>query len=164
MDAPTSRGRERLAWPSRTSSAQRTAAGRDRRPAAGHRSSHPSDERRHEDWPLRLGRLATDAVVEHLTAAERAAACRELARTVRPGGWLLVSFHVDSDEFESGEVNRLTSWFGESVEPAGYFLDPADVVTDVESAGFALVATVQRPPFPEVEYPSRRCYVLAQRR
>ena len=32
----------------------------------------------------------------HLTDAERAAACADLARVIRPGGALLVAFHVDT--------------------------------------------------------------------
>lgn len=99
----------------------------------------------------------------HLTADERAIACREFARVIRPGGWLLVAFHVDSHEFAAGEVNHLTSWFGERVELDGYFLDPGDLVVQLEAAGFVLMATVERRPTAEIEYPSRRCYLLAQR-
>ena len=99
----------------------------------------------------------------HLTASQRARAFREFARTVRPGGWLLVAFHVDSPEFAAGEVNHLTDWFGQPVELDGYFLEPGDVVRDVEAAGFTVMSTLIRSPWPEIEYPSRRCHVLAQR-
>jgi SAM-dependent methyltransferase len=100
----------------------------------------------------------------HLTAADRLRAWREFARTVRPGGWLLAAFHIDSPDFAAGEVNHLTTWFGEDVELDGYFLEPADVTADVEAAGFTVTATVVRSPCPGIEYPSRRCYLLAQRR
>lgn len=108
------------------------------------------------------GAVALYSII-HLTAEERATACRELARVVRPGGWLLVSFHVDSAEFATGEVNHLTSWFGESVELDGFFLDSAEVASELESAGWTVTAEVKRQPYPGVEYPSRRCYLLAQR-
>ncbi|MDT0263690.1 class I SAM-dependent methyltransferase [Jatrophihabitans lederbergiae] len=100
----------------------------------------------------------------HLTEDERAIACREFARVLRPGGWLLVAFHVDSQQFTIGEVNRLTTWFGQQVEIDGYFIDPDQVVAQLQTAGFALTAKVERLPVPEVEYPSRRCYLLARRR
>jgi SAM-dependent methyltransferase len=100
----------------------------------------------------------------HLTAADRLRAWREFARTVRPGGWLLAAFHSDSPDFAAGEVNHLPAWFGEDVELDGYFLEPADVTADVEAAGFTVTATVVRSPCPGIEYPSRRCYLLAQRR
>jgi SAM-dependent methyltransferase len=99
----------------------------------------------------------------HLTAAERARACQEFARVVRPGGWLLVAFHVDSPDFAAGQVNHLTTWFGQAVELDGYFLEPGDVAADVEAVGFTVTATTIRSPQPDVEYPSRRCYLLAQR-
>jgi SAM-dependent methyltransferase len=99
----------------------------------------------------------------HLTAGDRARACREFARTVRPGGWLLVAFHIDSPDFAAGQVNHLTTWFGKAVELDGYFLEPAGVVHDVEAAGFTVTATLVRSPRPDIEYPSRGCYLLAQR-
>ena len=69
---------------------------------------------------------------------------------IHPGGRLLVAFHVDSPEFATGEVNHLASWFGESVELDGYFLEPSDVMAQLEAAGFALMAKVERQPAPDV--------------
>jgi hypothetical protein len=66
--------------------------------------------------------------------------------------------------FASGEVNHLTSWFGESVDIDGYFLEPAEVVRDIEDAGFEVMSTVMRRAWPDIEFPSRRCYLFAQRR
>lgn len=100
----------------------------------------------------------------HLTPEERAAACRELARVVRPHGWLLIAFHIDSPDFAAGEVNHITEWFGEEVDLDGFFLEPPAVTRDVTAAGFGVVATTIRQPHPAIEYPSRRCYLLAQRR
>jgi SAM-dependent methyltransferase len=109
------------------------------------------------------GAIALYSII-HLTAGQRAVACGEFARAVRPGGWLLVAFHIDSPDFAAGGVNHLTSWFGESVELDGFFLEPAEVAGDVEAAGFTVISTPVRSPWPGIEYPSRRCYVLAQRR
>jgi SAM-dependent methyltransferase len=108
------------------------------------------------------GAIALYSII-HLTAGQRASACREFARTVRPGGWLLVAFHVDSPDFAAGEVIHLTNWFGQPVVLDGYFLEPGDVVRDVEAAGFTVMSTLIRSPWPKIEYPSRRCYLLAQR-
>lgn len=108
------------------------------------------------------GILALYSII-HLTAGDRARACREFARAVRPGGWLLAAFHIDSPDFAAGQVNHLTTWFGKAVELDGYFLEPADVVHDVRAAGFTVNATMIRSPRPDIEYPSRRCYLLAQR-
>jgi SAM-dependent methyltransferase len=109
------------------------------------------------------GALALYSII-HLDAGERARAAAELARAVRPGGRLLVAFHVDSPEFAAGEVNHLTTWFGRRVQLDGYFLDPDDVLADLQAAGFALEARLERAPIADVEYPSRRCSLLVQRR
>jgi ubiquinone/menaquinone biosynthesis C-methylase UbiE len=99
----------------------------------------------------------------HLTPEDRASAWREFARAVRSGGWLLVAFHVDSPDFPAGAVNHLTGWFGKSVELDGYFLAPDAVSAEVMAAGFAVQARLERRPATDVEYPSRRCYLLARR-
>lgn len=99
----------------------------------------------------------------HLTSRERTRAGREFARALRDGGWLLVAFHIDSPDFATGEVNHLTTWFGQAVSLDGYFLEPATVQRDLEAAGFTIAATLIRAPRPGIEYPSRRCYLLAQR-
>lgn len=100
----------------------------------------------------------------HLSAFERGAACREFARVLAPGGWLLVAFHVDASDYATGEARHITEWFGQRVDLATYFLEPDDVVADIESSGLEIVSTVIRQPWPEAEeYPSRRCYLMARR-
>lgn len=102
-------------------------------------------------------------VISHLAAAERRRAFGEFFRTLRRGGWLLVAFHIDSPEFTSGQITHLTSWFGKPVTLDGYFLDPAEVKADLQNQGFDIAAQLERRPYPKIEYPSRRCYLLAQR-
>jgi hypothetical protein len=63
----------------------------------------------------------------------------------------------------SSRCTRSSSWFGQAVELDGYFLEPGDAIADLQTAGFAVTATTIRSPRPDVEYPSRRCYLLAQR-
>jgi ubiquinone/menaquinone biosynthesis C-methylase UbiE len=98
----------------------------------------------------------------HLTPAERAAAWREFARVIRPNGWLLLAFHVDSADFPTGSVNHLRSWFGQAVQLDGYFLDSDELAAEVSAAGFTVKARLERQPSAD-EYPSRRAYFLAQR-
>jgi hypothetical protein len=70
---------------------------------------------------------------------------------------------MDGPDFAAGDVNHLTNWFGESVEVDVYFLESADVVRDMEAAGFTIMSTLVRQPLHAAEYPSRRCYIIAQR-
>jgi hypothetical protein len=56
-----------------------------------------------------------------------------------------------------------SSWFGRRVELDGYFLDTVDVSAGLTAAGFSLYSRIDRQPMGEVNYPSRRCYLMAQR-
>jgi SAM-dependent methyltransferase len=99
----------------------------------------------------------------HLNRTQRAVACQEFARVLRPGGWLLVAFHVDSPQFAAGDVNHLSTWFGQKVQIDGYFLEPDDVSSQLHAVGFALEAKMERQPIAHVEAATRRCYLLARR-
>jgi ubiquinone/menaquinone biosynthesis C-methylase UbiE len=99
----------------------------------------------------------------HLSPAERSVACHELARVLRPGGVLLVAFHVDGPGTAAGTTKHLTEWFGATVDIDTFFLDPADVVQDLTAAGLHITSTTLRAPNPAGEYPSTRCYLFAQK-
>lgn len=104
----------------------------------------------------------------HLGPEQRAAAFAELRRVIAPGGWLLLSFHIDDDAHEVGTVEHVTEWWGERVELEFHFIDPDVVAREVEQAGFTVMAVTRRRPWPggegrESEHPSRRCHLLARR-
>jgi hypothetical protein len=44
-----------------------------------------------------------------------------------------------------------------------HFLRPDDIAADLSASGFAEQARLVRDPDPVVEYPSRRCYLIARR-
>jgi SAM-dependent methyltransferase len=108
------------------------------------------------------GAVALYSII-HLAGEERALACRELARVLRPGAPLLVSFHVSSADHPMGSSIHLETWFDMPVDLTGYFLDPEAVLAEVRGAGFELRARLDREPLSENEYPSRRCYLLLRR-
>jgi SAM-dependent methyltransferase len=99
----------------------------------------------------------------HLPVPLRALVYRELARVIRPGGWLLCSFHVSSADHSPGDVRHLDTWWKQSVDLDGHFLDPAEVTNALAAAGFAVQARLDREPIANVEYPSRRTYLIARR-
>ena len=99
----------------------------------------------------------------HLDGAERAGAAREFARAIRPGGWLLVGFHIDDADTAVGERRHFASWFGHDVDLTFFYLDPVEVGAELAAAGFRIMATTIREPGPGPEHPSRRGFVLARR-
>ncbi len=108
------------------------------------------------------GAVALYSII-HLDAAGRAAACRELARAVRPGGWLLAAFHVDGPGVAAGANVHHDELLGERVDLDFHYLDPAEVAGDLAAAGWTVMATTTRLPWPGAEHPSRRAYLLARR-
>ena len=102
--------------------------------------------------------------VIHLGPAERAAAYREFARALRPGGCALIAFHTSDPETRTGEVTTLTKWWGHEVALNFRFLDPAEELESLAAAGFELQARLDRAPYDGWEHPSQRCYLLLRSR
>jgi SAM-dependent methyltransferase len=112
------------------------------------------------------GALAWFSVI-HLDDADRPRAYEELARVVRPGGWLLVGFHVsgetDAGHREPGEIERMTTWWGHAVDLTFHFLEPAVETAALTAVGWRLVARLERAPMIPTEPQTQRCYLLLQR-
>jgi ubiquinone/menaquinone biosynthesis C-methylase UbiE len=101
--------------------------------------------------------------VVNLVTEQRRAAYGEFARVVRPGGWLLLAFHIDGADAQMGGELHLTTWFDRDVDLTFYYLDPDEQAAAVTAAGFAVKSTTIRVPDEDVEAVTRRCYLLAQR-
>ncbi|MGH8823822.1 MAG: class I SAM-dependent DNA methyltransferase [Jiangellaceae bacterium] len=108
------------------------------------------------------GAVAPYSII-HLDRDGRRAAAAELGRVIRPRGWLLVAFHVSDAEHPVGTVRHLAEWWGHEVSLDFHFLDPTEVAADLAAAGFTLVSRTDREPWPGVEHPSRRSYLLLRR-
>ena len=82
----------------------------------------------------------------------------EMARVLQPDGLVGLAFHVGD------EVVHREQWWDMPVVLAARFL-PVELVTRLLSeAGFELVSTAEREPYtPEVEYQSRRAYIVARK-
>jgi SAM-dependent methyltransferase len=100
----------------------------------------------------------------HMPPGERRAAFAELARTITPGGWLMIAFHVCDDKQAPGTVSHVSSWWDTAVDLDFYFLDPAEVTDWLAAVGFTVRTRAEREPWPIPEHQSRRCYLLAERR
>jgi SAM-dependent methyltransferase len=108
------------------------------------------------------GAVAPYSII-HVDPSARPAAWTELARAVRPGGWLLVAFHIETAEQPPGSVEHAAEWWGYAVDLDFHYLQPAQIAAELVAGGFHLVSRTDREPFPGVEHQSRRCYLLARR-
>ena len=82
----------------------------------------------------------------------------KLHRVLQPGGRLLLTFHIGEGSIHVEE------FLGRPVEMDFMFFTPARIAADLMEAGFVVDEVVERDPYPEVEYPSRRAYLFARRK
>ncbi len=101
--------------------------------------------------------------VIHLDAAQRAAAYGEFARVLRDGGHALIAFHTSDPDVPTGSAATVTDWWGHEVQLTFRFLDPAAETRALARAGLELTARLDRGPYPGVEYPSQRSYLIVRR-
>jgi SAM-dependent methyltransferase len=83
---------------------------------------------------------------------------REMSRVLQPGGRLLLSFHIGDEMLHVDEL------WGIRIS-LDFFLFPPDRIRGLlKSAGFHIKELLEREPYaPEVEYQSRRAYILAEK-
>lgn len=129
---------------------------------AAARNLNPEIEFRVEDMrSLRASDASLAGVVlfysiVHFDLTELPSVFREARRVLVDGGLALVSFHVGEYTVHREEL------FGAPVSLDFRAHRPESVVDVLRSAGFSVIEEVHRDPYEEVEYPSRRCYLVAR--
>jgi SAM-dependent methyltransferase len=82
---------------------------------------------------------------------------REFRRVLQPSGLLLLAFHTGNEVLHEDEL------WGQKISMDFLLLQPSEIRVDLEVAGFAIEEVVEREPYPDVEYPSRRAYIFARK-
>ncbi len=100
------------------------------------------------------GAAAFYAVV-HFTEEQVGIALREVFRVLQPGGIFLFTYHIGE------ETIRLDEFLGKKIDIDFMFFTTDFISGCLKKGGFEKIETIEREPYPGVEYESRRAYVFA---
>jgi SAM-dependent methyltransferase len=103
------------------------------------------------------GGIAAFYSIIHIPRTEIAVALAEMKRVLRPGGLLLLAFHVGD------EAVHMDEWWGQRVSLSFLFFRPKEIADSLRAAGFEIEEIVEREPYPDVEHQSRRAYIYAKK-
>ena len=101
--------------------------------------------------------IAAFYAIVNLPKDSLAGVFREMERVLQSGGLLLLAFHVGDEILNEGEV------WGQKISMNFLLLQPNDIRRGLEQAGLVVEEVIERDPYPNVEYPSRRAYIFARK-
>jgi SAM-dependent methyltransferase len=104
-----------------------------------------------------LGGVAAFYSIIHIPREKVVAVLKGIKRVLKPGGVLLMSFHLGNEKMHLDEL------WGEQVDMDFFFFTVDEVENYLSVAGFQHLKTVTREPYLDVEYQSRRAYIMARK-
>jgi SAM-dependent methyltransferase len=93
--------------------------------------------------------------IVHFEPLELEQIFRECRRVLSDDGLMLLAFHIGD------ETVHLDEMWGKPVNLDFRFHQPDDVIASLKAANLIVTESVEREPYEDAEYPSRRCYLLA---
>ena len=103
------------------------------------------------------GGIAAFYCIIHIPREQVVVALGEMKRVLKPGGVLLVTFHIGE------EIKHLDEWWEKPVNLDFAFYLPDQMEAWLKEAGFDLMETLVREPNPDVEVATRRAYLFARK-
>jgi SAM-dependent methyltransferase len=104
-----------------------------------------------------FGGIAAFYSIIHIPRPSVVEALQELKRVLRPRGSLLVTFHIGNETVHRDEL------LGKEVSLDFYFFETDEMKGFLKDSDFELEEVIERDPYPDVEYPSRRAYIFAKK-
>ena len=91
----------------------------------------------------------------HFTKDQVGKAFREIHRVLRPNGLFLFTYHVGE------ETICISEFLGKQIDMDFMFFTTDFITGCLADCGFKQIDTIERDPYPGVEYQSRRAYLFA---
>jgi ubiquinone/menaquinone biosynthesis C-methylase UbiE len=100
------------------------------------------------------GIVAFYAIV-HFTKDQVRKALGEMFRVLVPGGLLLITYHIGD------ETIHMEEFLGKKIDIEFMLFSSGFIFGSLEETGFEGVKIIEREPYPDIEYESRRGYAFA---
>jgi SAM-dependent methyltransferase len=104
-----------------------------------------------------FGGIAAFYSIIHIPRPSLVDALQEMKRVLRPGGRLLLTFHIGQED------RHIAEWWNKPVSLDFYFFETEEMKAYLTKAGFELEEVIERDPYPEIEVQTRRAYIFARK-
>lgn len=104
-----------------------------------------------------IGGIVAFYVIVHFGKEQIEVAFQEIFRVLQPGGVFLFTYHIGE------ETIHLEEFLGKELDIDFMFFSTAFINGILKQNGFEKIEVIERDPYPEVEYQSRRAYVFARK-
>src|SRR5262245_22881357 len=94
--------------------------------------------------------------IVHFTGDELRIALSEMRRVLVVDGLAMIAFHIGREIVHRDEL------FGAPVSLDFRFHEVSDLRSALDAARLKVIEQIEREPYADVEYPSRRCYLIAR--
>lgn len=105
-----------------------------------------------------LGSVLAFYAIVHFTNDQIKQCFEEINRVLKSGGDFLFSFHVGD------EIVHFDKAHDKEIDVDLFFFKTDDIVELLYRTGFNLVDAIERRPYEDVEYPSRRAYIWTRKK
>lgn len=102
------------------------------------------------------GIVAFYAIV-HFTRDQLKRAFTEIFRVLKHDGMFLFTYHIGENTI------HLDEFLGKRVDTEVMFFTNSGIISGLKACGFENIEIIEREPYPEVEYQSRRAYVFVKK-